>query len=295
MRIPLEQLLWLVGLRSFKEFVQKYNESKYVTDGVRIFLVQRRTCKKYIQETLCKISRTKFSLGNFAIARAKIAATMARKVMHKTGLILGLAMVATYELSMGKASLAFPIIATRSEVDDDPRTVDFDTYFFDVLADNCANRTITPHKEDFIEFRELSSSVSGIGNARILGIGTVRWVAKADDGSELEIIDRRAMYVPDVEYRILSVAEWGKQREDKTQIITSADEEMSVIISDFGKKKVTIPHTNGLPKLRCKSPEPVTYRAYASEFQCYATVCQPTNSRMKQEQLYSLYLKKLWH
>ena len=129
-RIPLEQLLWLVSLRSFKEFVRKYNEPKYVTDGVRIFLVQRRTCKKYIQETLCKISRTKFSLGNFAIARAKIAATMARKVMHKTGLILGLAMVATYELSMGKAILAFPIIATRSEVDDDPRTVDFDTYFF---------------------------------------------------------------------------------------------------------------------------------------------------------------------
>ncbi len=187
-------------------------------------------------------------------------------------------------------------MATQSEFPIQPHTVDFDTASFDVLADNCANRTISPHKDDFENLSRFNSQVTGVGQAQICGRGTIRWLTQTDDGQLVEIVDHNAICIPDMSYRILSVAEWGKQRtlecddglNDLTTIKTDADNELSTLKFNRNANQVTIHHTNGLPKMCCSSPRTQSLETYAADFSCYNSVCQPINTQNKCESLCSV-------
>ena len=56
-------------------------------------------------------------------------------------------------------------------------------------------------------------SISGVGSAKAKGIGTIHWKLRTDSGKYIDVFIRDdALYVPTMDLRIISVAQWGKQR-----------------------------------------------------------------------------------
>ena len=94
---------------------------------------------------------------------------------------------------------------------------------------------------------------------------------------------RDALYVPTMDLRIISVAQWGKQRtedrkdglNDLTKIVTQPDYDRSTVYIDRRKDRITIEHTNDLPKYRCEYPDQAKRIAHYfddSDFNCYNSV-----------------------
>ena len=60
--------------------------------------------------------------------------------------------------------------------------MDFDSNAFDILFDNCANRTVSPVKSNFYYLEEYDCDLTGIGTAQIKGVGTLHWQINSDEG-----------------------------------------------------------------------------------------------------------------
>ena len=101
--------------------------------------------------------------------------------------------------------------------------------------------------------------MKGVGTRKIKGQGPITWKTTDDDGNEFDIRIENALYVPDMDYRILSVVQWGNQRadnrtdgyQDHTHIVTNADGDTSTLFVNRCKTTITITHQNRLPKIRC--------------------------------------------
>ena len=103
---------------------------------------------------------------------------------------------------------AYPAYSTEH---DSQHIVDFNSNSFDVLFDNCANRTVSHEKHDFVNLRDYDGELQGIGTAQIKGIGTLHWQTLNDDGTLLNIYVEDALYVPKMNHHILSITQWGEQ------------------------------------------------------------------------------------
>ena len=118
--------------------------------------------------------------------------------------------------------------------------VDFDSNAFNVLFDNCANRTVSPVKSDFFNLGKYDGELTGVGSAPIKGTGTIHWQTVADDGSKVDSYVENALYVPKIQHRILSVTQLGIQRtqrridglQDLTRITTDPDQSTSTLYTD---------------------------------------------------------------
>ena len=73
-----------------------------------------------------------------------------------------------------------------------PHIVDVDSNSFDVLFDDCANRTITHDKTDFVHFEPHEGDLSGVGTAPVAGMGTMHWQVQTDKGAVPDIIVKDA-------------------------------------------------------------------------------------------------------
>ena len=175
-----------------------------------------------------------------------------------------------------------------------PNLAHFDAGAFDVLLDNCSNCTISPHKEDFTEIRDCNKAdpISGVGSAKPEGIGTVHWKIMNHDGSYFDVVVDGALYVPSVEYRILSVTEWGRQRtarrkdglRDRTKVLTLADDDKTVLTANRGGLRVYVNHRNGLPKARCYSRDiKEDLEAHFQCHECYTSLFQHVRQACKLE------------
>ena len=171
--------------------------------------------------------------------------------------------------------------------------MDFDRNAFDVLFDNCANRTVSPVKSDFYYPEEFDGDLTGIGKAPI------KWQIKSDEGHTIDIIVEDALYCPEMQYRILSVMQWGKQRTSSrkdnlptlTRIVTKPDDNYTILYTNRCKDFCTIVHTNDLPKGRCTCNNNVTFTAFVRKFQSYNNACQPVHSspdRASKPQAYAM-------
>ena len=81
----------------------------------------------------------------------------------------------------------------------------------EAYVDSCASMTVTPFKEDFIEFEEVKGQVlKGISaGASIQGRGTIHW--KVDVGNQTVDLKLRALYVPATEHRLLCPQQLRKE------------------------------------------------------------------------------------
>ena len=76
-------------------------------------------------------------------------------------------------------------------------------------------------------------SITGVGSAKAEGIGTIHWKLRTDSGKYIDVFIRNALYVPSMDLRIISVAQWGKQptadrtdkRNNPTKIVTDPDKD----------------------------------------------------------------------
>jgi hypothetical protein len=72
----------------------------------------------------------------------------------------------------------------------------------DVVADNRASHHITSVQRDFCEYRALTDRPWVKGNsARVVGVGSVRIIVKADDGEEIPAMLKNVLYVPELSRR----------------------------------------------------------------------------------------------
>ena len=123
------------------------------------------------------------------------------------------------------------------------------------MFDNGANVSIGIHEDDFIKLKKKPGSITGVGSAKAEGIGTIHWKLRTDSGKYIDVLMRDALYVPSMDLRIISVAQWGKQRtqdrkdglSDNTKIVTQPDYDRSTVFIDRRKERITIEHTNDLP------------------------------------------------
>ncbi len=172
---------------------------------------------------------------------------------------------------------AFTLAYTSDKSRDQPVSETFEPGSFFVLMDNCANCAIATERTDFIEFRPSEGHVNGVGNAEVKGEGTVHWQLKADDEQVIDIIIENALFVPSMEYKIVSIRQWGRQRTakredrlpDRARVYTDADQDLSVVVANRNEWWATIYHTNGLPKARCTHPK-TDYKNFSTCFDCYS-------------------------
>jgi hypothetical protein len=112
---------------------------------------------------------------------------------------------------------AFPSINRHPEWE--RNNTDFGTDSFQVKVDNCASRTMSCSRHDFIPgtMRKVSlKGVRGFGNTvtPITHIGTIRWKIYDNDGRLHNIDIPNSYYVPGGSTRLLSPQHWAQQVND---------------------------------------------------------------------------------
>ena len=110
------------------------------------------------------------------------------------------------------SSCAFAARAAGSDA------ISFDADSFDIAMDNCASKTMTFCKEDFITpigEADVHSITGAGGNAMVKGMGDVEYFVVDDDGVGHSIIIKDALYVPDVPFRLMAVNQFAKQVEGR--------------------------------------------------------------------------------
>ena len=73
-----------------------------------------------------------------------------------------------------------------------------------IVIDTGASTSVSPHKEDFIDFKESHSTVTGIGSKGVVkGHGTVRWSIFDSEDKET-VVETEAIYMPAATVRLYS-------------------------------------------------------------------------------------------
>ena len=117
--------------------------------------------------------------------------------------------------SNGFDSLMSCAFAARAAATDG---IPFDVDSFDIGMDNCASRTMTFCKTDFITPLK-SSDISHItgtgGSVKVEGMGDVEYFVTDDDGVNHSLVIKDALYVPAMPFRLMAVNQYAKQIEGK--------------------------------------------------------------------------------
>ncbi len=82
----------------------------------------------------------------------------------------------------------------------------FDNWDYDefpIVVDSVASHTMTPQFEDPINPTRHETKLKGIGNGKIIHVGTVRWAVEDINWNPTVIEDTVAYYSKDAPYRLL--------------------------------------------------------------------------------------------
>ena len=131
-------------------------------------------------------------------------------IFHKDGITINSTSSTYKKLS----TYAFAAKSARASGTD---AVPFDVDSFDIAMDNCASRTMTFCRDDFIsDLRPAGvSTVLGTGgSSSILGMGDVEYLVTDYDGIQHSLLIKDALYVTSVPFRLLAVNQLSKQIEN---------------------------------------------------------------------------------
>lgn len=120
------------------------------------------------------------------------------------------------------SALAMALTSTGASMPWSKQQVAFDTDAFPVRIDNCASRTMSFEKDDFVP-----STLKPIKPIRVKGFGsstqtmvthegTVRWTILDDEGAPHDIVIPRSLYTPRSGERLLSPQHWAQTADDGT-------------------------------------------------------------------------------
>ena len=279
--------LWLFKERFLKTLLSP--PAHVMSDGVRTFCVTPRSYYYVIRDSSRRLRiRRPASFAKLPIFQLQKRLFKVCFTAYCTSLL---------RTSYWACPSAFACAFQSEQGDHEPRPIDFDSNCFDVLADNCANFSISFNKEDFTNLEDFQGIVQGVGNCKVKGQGTLHWRFRDDSGRLIDIFDDQALYVPDMQHRILSITHWGQQRsskredemQDHTHMITDADSDTSTLFVDRCKSETTVTHQNRLPRLRCWSPRQAAFPAFSADkcYECYNAISQPENTVSKRSLFYN--------
>ena len=130
----------------------------------------------------------------------------------------------------------------------DMQQVAFDSDSCEIVIDTGASASFSHCLEDFISFKPMDSTVSGLGTLNIKGIGTIKYKVVNDNKEIVNMIIKNAYYVPDLQTRLLSPQQLISQQLVKQQC--SHDDKVYLLRWKGNTKTVKFqPHSN-LPMLR---------------------------------------------
>ena len=110
---------------------------------------------------------------------------------------------------------------------------------YQAFVDTGASLTVTPFKEDFITFEEVTGKVIGglVDGAPIAGRGLVHW--KLEVGSKIVDLKLRALYVPATDHRLLCPQQMRKEHKPKPKPGQIDDDG---IVFEFAEGSVLCPY-----------------------------------------------------
>jgi hypothetical protein len=170
------------------------------------------------------------------------------------------------------------------------RIVNFDADAFDVATDNCASKTSTPYLSDLYESVTIENAVlNGVGKSKVTHIGKAKYIYIDDKGHEITIDDHNVLVCPGLPTRIVSIPNWATQLkklhgpQDKTatqlkklhgpqdKIRVTSYGDVTYIYTNRDRSKRTIAHHDeqGIPIMRARLAEDVSYSTYCACFPCY--------------------------
>ena len=131
------------------------------------------------------------------------------------------------------------LYVTKSDNDnDDENIASFDTDSSPILADTGASFSYTFDKNDFISYKPYNGVVSGLGDAKIIGIGTVQWRIIDDAGDIVPITIYNCYHIPDINIRLLSPQMFFRQFPRKSNAHMHGNQD--ILCLSWGSRTKTI-------------------------------------------------------
>ena len=126
---------------------------------------------------------------------------------------------------------------------------------FPVVWDTGASCAVTPHREHFLTYTEVSETViKGLAKGcSIKGKGTVRWAMDQNDGTT-KVLEVQAAYVPDCSYQLLSPQLWRRSFPRESRPRVEVEDEGILVTLDGKTFLVPYDPTNNLPTSTCYCP-----------------------------------------
>ena len=80
----------------------------------------------------------------------------------------------------------------------------FDTDSKPILVDTGASFSLSPCRDDFINYKKCESEVSGLGKVKIIGKGTLHWPIVTDERKTVTLTVHNCYHVPEIPVRLFS-------------------------------------------------------------------------------------------
>ena len=101
--------------------------------------------------------------------------------------------------------------SANENVDKEEFFSSFDTDSKPILVDTGASISFSPCRDDFINYTKCESEVSGLGNMKIIGKGTLHWPIVTDDGKVITLTIHNCYHVPELPVRLFSPKTFCRQ------------------------------------------------------------------------------------
>eukprot|EP00978_Attheya_sp_CCMP212_P037948 scaffold183254_cov63-Attheya_sp.AAC.2 len=159
----------------------------------------------------------------------------------------------------------------EDEEEKKPHKAHFDSDSFLIGVDHHTSKTMTNRTEHFISpITPIHNQiVKGIGEARVVGEGTLCWHIEDDDGISHAVTIKNALYVPDLPICLLCPQQWSQQANDNYPsprgTYHAGFDDVLELYWDQRKFKRTIPWDNRTNTCRFRSSSGAKrYMAYAA-------------------------------
>ncbi|GFH61161.1 hypothetical protein CTEN210_17637 [Chaetoceros tenuissimus] len=158
-----------------------------------------------------------------------------------------------------------------------------------ILFDSGASVSLSPHKEDFINFTPIQPNkrtISGISTSpeQVLGTGTMKCIVYTDTGYRREILTE-ALYVPTAQLRILSVCKYQEEHRGEGCSFTLDDDGCRFTLpSSLGGGTITFNYrsTNYIPTTTSYTQQ--FMKSMDSSSQCVFNVVERNNLNLSAAQ-----------
>ena len=116
-----------------------------------------------------------------------------------------------------------------------------------MLADTGASFSFSPCRDDFVDYIQCESKVSGLGTMNIVGKGKIHWPIVTDEGNTITLTIHNCYHVPDIPVRLFSPKTFCRQFSASARAHLHVNAQISSLSWLGHSKKIQYDHKNNLP------------------------------------------------